>query len=576
MGRVLMIKRYSGRLTVLFFAVVMTTLVACTSTPQTEQREALQQNASPQEQLGTVNFPTSARSREAQWHFLRGVAALHSFWYPVALDEFRAATRLEPDFMMGYWGEAMTHNHPVWNDPQETEAARNVIAKIENLPHITPRERAWLHAIEILYGKGDKPTRDRAYADVMENISRDYPSDSEAALFYALALLGTVKTGHSDAENTRLHAADIASRVYQDHPNHPGAAHYIIHAYDDPHHAHLALDAAERYAKIAPDAPHALHMPSHIFLQLGMWPQAAASNEAAWTASNQWVQQRNLSLSKRDYHTLHWLMYVYLQQGRYQQAEELVMVMHQSLAHFSKDNPRDFSFGLLTHARMISDFALQTKNWGAVESYLQEGQTEIEVARMDMPASFNAYAAAAQIPILYTRGMAAAMTDSVGANESLAKLDHIREQLADSPEPFIVQEAKYIQIRILEIEAVLDIQAYEFNKAITLMQKATRLSETMPPPSGPPSVSKPTFELFGEISLHADQPKNAAEQFSISLKRHPNRASTLLGLARAAVKNRKSDEATHFYTELLRQWSHADALLADLQEAKQYEINTLH
>jgi len=557
-------------LAILIFAAVTTTVVGCVSTPHTRQIEKPQTNESSLGKLGKIDFPTSARTREAQRHFLRGVAALHSFWYPVALDEFRAATRLEPDFMMGYWGEAMAHNHPVWNDPQETEAARKVIDNIEFMPDLTARERAWLRAVTILYGQGEKPTRDQAYAAAMESLSRDNPSDPEAALFYALALLGTVKSGSPDAEDIRGHAADIASQVYQEHPNHPGAAHYIIHAYDDPKHAHLALDAAQRYAEIAPAAPHALHMPSHIFLQLGMWPQAAASNEAAWAASNQWVKQRNLSLSKRDYHTLHWLMYVYLQQGRYHQAETLLNVMHQSLTHFSMDEPREFIFGSLTFGRMVSDFALQTKNWGAVESYLQEGQAGIEGATTDMPTSFNAYAAVVQIPILYARGMAAAMTDSVGANENLAKLHHVREQLADNREPFIVQEAKYIQIRVLEIEAVLDMQAYEFNKAITLMQKATRLSETMPPPSGPPSVSKPTFELFGEILLHADQPKHATEQFLISLKRHPNRASTLLGLARAAMKNKKSDEATHFYTELLRQWSHADALLADLQEAKQY------
>jgi hypothetical protein len=167
----------------------MTMLAACT----TEQRS---EPAKPDEpaklgKLGTVNFPTSG-SQQAQVHFLWGVAALHSFWYAVALDEFRESTRIEPDFMMGYWGEAMAHNHPIWGDPQETEAARKVLEKIKDTPKLTPRERAWLQVVKILYGEGDKPTRDRAYSAAMEKIHRDYPDDAEAALFYALSLLGTV------------------------------------------------------------------------------------------------------------------------------------------------------------------------------------------------------------------------------------------------------------------------------------------------------------------------------------------------------------------------------------------------
>jgi hypothetical protein len=127
--------------------------------------------------LGTVDFPTSAGSAEAQAHFLRGVAALHSFWYPVALEEFRAATRIEPDLMMGYWGEARAHNHPVWGDPQETEAAREVLSQVRITPELTPRERAYLRAVEILYGQGDKPARDEAYAEAMEEIHQAYPED---------------------------------------------------------------------------------------------------------------------------------------------------------------------------------------------------------------------------------------------------------------------------------------------------------------------------------------------------------------------------------------------------------------
>ncbi|HVQ37008.1 MAG TPA: tetratricopeptide repeat protein, partial [Pyrinomonadaceae bacterium] len=259
-------------------------------------------------QLGKVEFPTSG-SEKAHAHFLRGLAALHSFWYEEALEAFRESTRIEPDFMMGYWGEAMAQNHPLWSE-QDAPAARQVIARIKEAPKLTARERAYLGAVKLLYGDGEKRQRDEAYSAAMERVYRDFPEDLDAAAFYSLSLLGMMR---SDEKSYRLQAraGAIALEVYQKNPNHPGAAHYIIHAFDDPEHAILALPAARRYANIAPEAHHARHMPSHIFLQLGMWPEAAASNEAAWESSDAWMKRKNLSPSVRDYHSLHWLLYVY-------------------------------------------------------------------------------------------------------------------------------------------------------------------------------------------------------------------------------------------------------------------------
>jgi len=251
-------------------------------------------SASAQEsQLGRVEFPTSG-SPQAQAHFLRGLAALHSFWYEEAVEAFRESTKVDPEFMMGYWGEAMTHNHPLWSE-QDLTAARQVLAKIKNTPKLTDRERAYLDAVKVLYGDGDKRARDTAYSTAMEKVYRDYPDDLDAAAFYSLSLLGLVRA--SD-KSYRLHAqaGAIALDVYQKNPNHPGAAHYIIHAFDDPEHAIIALPAARRYASIAPEAHHARHMPSHIFLQLGMWPEAAASNETAWESSDAWMKRKKLSV----------------------------------------------------------------------------------------------------------------------------------------------------------------------------------------------------------------------------------------------------------------------------------------
>jgi len=223
-----------------------------------------------QSNLGQVDFPTSG-SQKAQAHFLRGVAALHSFWYEEAREEFVESTRIEPDFMMGHWGEAMAYNYPLWANAQDTAAARKAVEKITESKKLTDRERAYLAAVKVLYGDGDKRTRDKAYAVVMEKVYLDYPEDLEAACFYALSLLGS-RDLNDRSFLRQMKAGAIVLDVFQKRPNHPGAAHYIIHAFDDPEHAILALPAARRYALIAPEASHARHMPSHIFLQLGMWP----------------------------------------------------------------------------------------------------------------------------------------------------------------------------------------------------------------------------------------------------------------------------------------------------------------
>jgi tetratricopeptide (TPR) repeat protein len=522
-------------------------------------------------QLGTVMFPTSG-SPQVQAHFLRGVAALHSFWYEVALEAFRESTSIAPDFMMGYWGEAMAHNHPIWGDPQETEAARQVLAKIKDMPQLTPRERAWLQAVQVLYGEGDKPTRDRAYAAAMEKISRDYPDDAEAALFYALALMGTVRPEDPAGLPTRLRAGAIAAEVYKKYPNHPGAAHYILHAYDDPEHASLALDAARRYAEIAPDAPHALHMPAHIFLQLGMWPEAAASNEASWAASDTWVQHRHLPVSKRDYHSLHWLLYVYLQQGRYSQAEALLGVMRQSLTDFPKDDLRRLVFGMFTHANMAATFVVETERWAVVEQLLGSPQAQAMEAKGRSGGSADpaqAYTVVARIPVLFARGLAAAAQGSAEAQKYMAELRTIREQ-AGTPEPFIAQVVKMSEIQELEIAAVYSAARGNVDEAIGTMRKAIVLEEATTPPPGPPTVLKPAHELFGEILLRAGRFADAASQFATVLSQHRHRARALLGVARAAARSGDTQGAAQAYAQFARQWQQGDAQLPESREALEY------
>jgi tetratricopeptide (TPR) repeat protein len=488
--------------------------------------------AAQQSQLGRVEFPTSG-SKEAQAHFLRGLAALHSFWYEEAVEAFRESTKVDPDFAMGYWGEAMTYNHPLWSE-QDIATARQVLAKIKETPKLTDRERAYLAAVRLLYGEGDKPARDAAYSAAMEKVYRAYPDDLDAAAFYSLSLLGMA--GGAKGYRLQAKAGAIALDVYQKNPNHPGAAHYIIHAFDDPDHAILALPAARRYASIAPEAHHARHMPSHIFLQLGMWPEAAASNEAAWESSDAWMKRKNLSPNVRDYHSLHWLLYVYLQQGRYDDAEKLLNLMKKVMSESTYDNKLRPGYYENNYANMAAAFVVETERWDLANELFPENKpasstSEISgshgnhnaMASGTGSATVRTSSASVTLP-LFIRGLAAAMNGSAAVVEqSIAGLQAIRA----------TRNSTTSEIFELEIAALSASMKKDHAKAIELMKKATALEESMSPPYGPPGLIKPSHELFGEILLRAGKPAEAAEQFKVALQRQPNRARSLLGANQA-------------------------------------------
>ena len=516
---------------------------------------ALTANAQ-QSQLGSVVFPTSG-SANAQVHFLRGLAALHSFWFEEALDEFRASTKSDPDFVMGYWGEAMAYNHPLWAE-QDTEAARKTLANIKDTSKITARERAYVEAVRVLYGSGDKLARDKAYSAAMEKVHRDFPDDLEAACFYSLSLLGTVRPGDKGFRRQAL-AGAIALDLYRKNPDHPGAAHFIIHSFDDPEHAILALPAARRYAEIAPEAHHARHMPAHIFLQLGMWPEAAASNESAWAVSDAWVKRKGLALSARDYHSLHWLLYVYLQQGRYGKAEELLpMNRKDGVGRYNEDSS--------------AAFVVETERWDLAAKFFtaETGKAADEMAGHSAHNAAPATPARGQrsqsLPS-FIRGLAAAKTGSPEAARFVTELQAARKQISEKGDAYA---AKSAEIKELEVSAAALASKQNYTEAIDLMKRATAIEEEMSPPSGPPSLIKPSHELFGEILLSANRPKEAAEQFGIALLRQPNRARSLLGSARAASKAGDTKAALEAYSKLVRQWNQADPNLPELREAQDY------
>ncbi len=506
--------------------------------------------AAQESQLGRVEFPTSG-SPQAQAHFLRGLAALHSFWYEDAVEAFRESTKVDPDFMMGYWGEAMTYNHPLWSE-QDPAAARLVLAKIKDTPKLTDRERAYLNAVKILYGDGDKRARDTAYSAAMEKIYRAYPDDLDAAAFYSLSLLGLVRS-EDHSYRLQARAGAIALEVYQKNPNHPGAAHYIIHAFDDPEHAILALPAARRYASIAPEAHHARHMPSHIFLQLGMWPEAAASNEAAWESSDAWMKRKNLSLSVRDYHSLHWLEYAYLQQGRYKKAEELLALMKKVMSESTYDNKLRPGYYENNWANMAAAFIVETESWNRVDELFPLRKLDTE------PAATNGSHGASH----------GATVRTSMASQNLPQF--IYGMRSANNAGFI--EAPMTTVNQFEVQALASSMQKNYAMAIELMKKATALEEERGAPYGPPGLIKPSHELFGEILLRAGQPKEAVEKFQVALQRQPNRARSLLGLARAYAQSGDAVNAKATYTKLRDQWKDADADLPELREIRDYLKN---
>jgi tetratricopeptide (TPR) repeat protein len=304
-------------------------------------------------------------------------------------------------------------------------------------------------------------------------------------------------------------------------------------------------------------------MPAHIFLQLGMWPEAGTSNESAWAVSDAWVKRKGLPLGARDYHSLHWLEYVYLQQGRYSKAEELLTMKRTDVAQ----SRSDAGVGRYNED-MAAAFVVETERWDLAAKYFA---TDAQSTAGDMaghaahnaPAATTGRGARSQSLPAFIRGLAAAKTGAETAS-FIAQLQAARKQMGDA------YGAKSAEIKELEVSATAAAQKQNYNEAIEMMKRATAIEEEMSPPSGPPSLIKPSHELFGEILLSANRPKEAAKQFETSLMRQPNRARSLLGAARAAAKSGDTKAALEAYSKLVRQWSQADANLPQLREAQDY------
>jgi tetratricopeptide (TPR) repeat protein len=528
--------------------------------------------------LGKLDFPTSAPPA-AQEHFVRGVAALHNFWYDEAADEFRAAEKAEPGFALAYWGEAMTYNHPIWSE-EDLAGARAALAKLAPAPREraakapTEREKAWLDAVEALYGEGEKPARDRAYSAAMEKIHTRWPDDVEAGAFYALSLIGPAwvtdgATFGESRERVLMRAAAILEELFARNPQHPGVVHYMIHAYDDPVHAPLGLRAARAYAQVAPAAYHALHMPSHIFVQLGRWSDVAASNEASWAASVAWTERRKLPIEKRDFHSLSWLSYAYLQQGRYGKARETLDLARKA-AEESPESARIAGALDGMEARYLIETHGEAKLPVAAPVKAQAASTQDS----SPAAGAHCGSPAAHAPgadhgaMIFAAGLAAARRgDTATADEAVARL---RDLSKDGPKGGRVYGSDPAATTVMEKEiAGLSLLAKgRKDEGLALLAEAAKTEDAMTPPSGPPELLKPAQELYGEALLEQGKPEEAAAQFHRSLQRMPERTASLLGAARAAARLGHEDEARKLYADLAGIWGQADGGLPEVAEAR--------
>ena len=314
--------------------------------------------------LGNVDFQ-AAGTPEAQGRFRTGVLLLHNFEYEDAALAFQAAREADPDMAMAYWGEAMTYNHPIWME-QDRASAMSVLEALGPTGEARAArandewERDWLATLDVLYGDGPKEERDFAYRNAMRRMWDKYPDDDEVAAFYALAILGTAHEGRDFA--TYMRAAAVVQPVFLRSPDHPGAAHYVIHAFDDPVHAPLGLPAARAYSTVAPDAGHAQHMTSHIFVAMGLWDDVVAANIRARDVQNRGLASKGRRPNVCGHYTS-WLHYGYLQQGRLADAQRTMDACQERMG----DDPSRSEAGY--YVAMRARAAIDAEDWSAPSRY---------------------------------------------------------------------------------------------------------------------------------------------------------------------------------------------------------------
>ena len=493
--------------------------------------------------LGTVHFSTSCNTA-AQEEFDRAVALLHSFQFSRAIDGFNIALKSDPSCAMAYWGIALSD----WSNPfaaglkstsqlqdgwQAAERGQAIGAKTE-------RERAYISAVSKLYTDFEKtPQRVRllAYRDAMGELAAQYPQDHEASIFYALALAASEEPTDKTYAS-RLKAGAILEALFAQEPDHPGLAHYIIHTYDVPPLAARALPAAERYSEIAPDAPHALHMPSHTFTRVGYWQESIDSNRAAATAA------RREGQPAEELHALDYQAYAYLQTAQDEAARRLVESLPEIASRF---DPKKLiggaappTAGYFALAAIPARYALERQDWKAA--------AQLEVRETSFPYT--------EAMTYFARGLAAAhLGDIATARASCDALSKIHERLSKSNESYWAEQ---VEIQRRGVSAWTMLAEGRTDEALQEMKSAAEMEDGTEKSAVTPGPLAPSRELLGEMLLQMNRPEQALEEFEATLKREPNRFRALYGAARAAQLKGDREASREYFRELLKVCERAD------------------
>ncbi len=524
------------------FKGLLFTFVILSLAVQALAHEEHQHSAAEPEKVGTVHFPISC-SAEVQQPFERAVALLHSFWFEEANKGFTSVTEMDPDCAMGYWGIAMSLWYPLWEHPSEAMLKQGsaAVEKAEAVGAKTDRERDYIAAIETFYKDSDKldhRTRALAYEKAMEQMYRRYAEDREAAAFYALALDATALPTDKTYANQKK-AGAILEKIFAEEPNHPGVAHYIIHSYDSPLLAERALTAARSYAKIAPAVPHALHMPSHIFTQLGLWQESIESNRASAAAA------KDHALWRDRLHAMQYLEYAYLQSGQEAEAKGVLDELNAIGKAEQENRGTAHAFAMIPAL-----YALERRQWSEAASLQprSSGVPHIEAITY------------------FARAIGSARSgNTTQARADVEKLQSLHDASSQAKEDYWPD---YVEIQRQAAAAWLAFAEGKNEEALQLMRSAAELEDSTGMSATTAVPLLPAHELLGDLLLELHEPAQALQEFETALQMSPHRFNGLSGAARAAQLAGDTEKARTYYAQLVSLCDHADSTRTELAAAR--------
>jgi len=498
------------------------------------------------DQLGTVHFPVSCAA-EVQKPFERGVALLHSFWYEEAKTEFEQVAKDDPKCAMAHWGIAMSIWHQLWNQPDAATIKRghDEVKNARSLHPKTDRERDYITAMDEFYRGKRRDYHDRAstYCQAMATTHQDYPDDREAAAFYALSLLASEPDNDTTFAN-RKQAAAVLEKLFAVEPDHPGVAHYLIHSYDKPQLAQLGLPAARRYAQIAPAAPHALHMPSHIFARLGLWQDDINSNLASIAATRK-TAAMHMGGEGHQFHAMDFLVYAYLQSGREADAQRVIDEVRAMPA--KKDDMYGMDFDPRTDALVTftARYALEMHHWTEAASL-----EVIPGAEGDNSITY------------WARAIGAARSGKLpDARKDVAEIVTIHAALLNQKKTSFAESVEQDR---QEASAWVDHAEGNNDEAIKTLRTIAEKEEA----EGDEPLAIPAREMLADMMLDMNRPEQALTEYEADLKFNPNRFNGLYGAARAAEMAGKSDKSSSYYARLVKICDGSNSDRPELSRAK--------